>query len=380
MSTLDQAFIKVYRKETEHWLAQQATPARQPMPAHPPGAPVGLDAAHGHVPSPHARFAPAPTPAPQVIAPPPIVPPAYLASTQYAAPHVSPPYAMPLGQVTTHIHAPRTVAHGATHLNPPHFARSLPTTPPIDPVSPAAVVFDEATDEIAVEHERVQPAYEVARLQWPSLVEQWVAHAGSGLVRCAAELARRNYQQRKVLLVTSYQRGTGVSHVALCLARVAASAGLRVVLVDAHFRQPQLADLLALAPTVGWSEVLRGEQPLSEALVDSPSEQVTVLPLADGKAAPADMALAPATITELRESYDLVLLDGGAIDTDAAAKKLTGLFPLRPNEGKRPDCDALVVRDMSDPTASLEHVARRLRLAGIVRWDLVDNFLGAIGE
>ncbi len=71
----------------------------------------------------------------------------------------------------------------------------------------------------------------------------------------------------------------------------------------------------------------------------------------------------------MRQAYDLVLVDAGVLDSDAAATQLATLL------GAGPIDDGLVVRDVArTPITQVEEVGHRLARLGIERWDLADNF------
>jgi len=72
---------------------------------------------------------------------------------------------------------------------------------------------------------------------------------------------------RRTLLVTSGTPGEGKSTVVRDLALVYAEAGEAVLIIDADLRRPSIARLLGVEPRVGLAQVLRGEVPLTRAVV-----------------------------------------------------------------------------------------------------------------
>ena len=215
------------------------------------------------------------------------------------------------------------------------------------------------------------PTFEVPRFAWPVLVRNLISSSLSEFTALGTELASRAGEGRKTLLVSSSRRGEGRSTLILALAHVAAAKGLRVALVDADFQHPQLAELLNVVPQVGWEDVLSGAQPLAEALVESVEEQITLLPLAEPIEELSTLAggRAGVSLSELRENFDLVLVDAGPLDTDGAAIDLAGALV-----GARID-DALVVRETGRTSDDqVQAAGRRLAAAGIGRWEVVENF------
>jgi capsular exopolysaccharide synthesis family protein len=71
----------------------------------------------------------------------------------------------------------------------------------------------------------------------------------------------------KSILVTSAEPGAGKTTVAWNLAAAAASAGARVVLVEADLRRPALRDRLGIRPRGGLSQILAGAAGLDDATV-----------------------------------------------------------------------------------------------------------------
>ena len=116
----------------------------------------------------------------------------------------------------------------------------------------------------------------------------------------------------KVLAVTSSLSGEGKTTTSIGLARSAALAGIRTVIIDCDLRQQAIADLLELSPTVGLVEVLNGEASLDEALMLDEKSGAMVLPLVESRFTPEDPFNSPRMIElmkELRRRFDLIILD-----------------------------------------------------------------------
>jgi capsular exopolysaccharide synthesis family protein len=129
---------------------------------------------------------------------------------------------------------------------------------------------------------------------------------------------------RKVILVTSSMPGEGKTTTLLNLAIALASAGTRVLVIDADLRRPKASDLLGLDRTVGLTSVLAGRvrpeqviQPWGGGVFDV---------LAGGPLPPNPSELLASNhmhvlLAELRERYDTILIDAPPLlpVTDAAA-------------------------------------------------------------
>jgi polysaccharide biosynthesis transport protein len=79
------------------------------------------------------------------------------------------------------------------------------------------------------------------------------------------------------LVITSAVKGDGKSTIAFYLAKTAASVGLRVLLVDADLRLPQLHLQLGLPNVRGLSDVVATDLSLNDAIQKSPEDNLFVL-------------------------------------------------------------------------------------------------------
>jgi capsular exopolysaccharide synthesis family protein len=116
----------------------------------------------------------------------------------------------------------------------------------------------------------------------------------------------------KVVAITSALPGDGKTTTSLCLARVSAMSGLRVLLVDCDLRRRSLNALLDISPQKGLVEVLTGKIDWREVIGKDEASGATVLPLADESATIREVFGTPMMaklIEELRPLYDLIILD-----------------------------------------------------------------------
>jgi succinoglycan biosynthesis transport protein ExoP len=136
-----------------------------------------------------------------------------------------------------------------------------------------------------------------------------------------ASLTYFNVDERLAsVMIVSPGAEEGKTTVAIGLAKAAALAGRRVILLDADLRRPQVAPRLGLEATIGLGQVLAGEAALSSSLVDIPidapkSGRLQVLPA--GVAAPNPAALLGSAhmrlvIKQLEAQSDLVIVDTAA--------------------------------------------------------------------
>lgn len=222
--------------------------------------------------------------------------------------------------------------------------------------------------------EPLRAALEVEQFDWPEASESLREAAADQFRAWAAQFTSG---RTTTLLVTSQQRSEGRTTVLLAAVRhlTLIAPGAKVVLVDADFDRPQLAQMLGVAVQIGWEDVFAGNQPLAEALVESTADQVTLLALRD--AIPARKVLAnstrlTATLRSLKQHFDFVCLDAGPL-ADAADMVQSAVF------GAETGIDAaLVVRDLRQSHCEENAViGRRLAELGVGHWDLVENFTQA---
>ncbi|HVU85956.1 MAG TPA: hypothetical protein VHD36_01460 [Pirellulales bacterium] len=271
------------------------------------------------------------------------------------------------------VDAPRKSPAAKANSDAPPSAPATLTPPVAQPpeaaVSPRPVILP-----ISGPSPIWRPVYEVASFTWPELTDVLLEAATAQFRAAASDLAEACRRHRKLVSVTAARRGEGCTIIALALAKALADQQQRVILVDAHFEAPGLADNLGLAAQVGLEDALTGEKPLVEALVESLEDRVVVLPLRQPSAADWRLSVArlKSSLDELRRHCDVVLIDAGPVgDTNDRRRLLSWAAPCRVDR-------ALVVRDLrstSDEEAA--EIERRLHGCGIAQWNFVENFAAA---
>ncbi len=121
----------------------------------------------------------------------------------------------------------------------------------------------------------------------------------------------------KVIVVTSAVPGEGKTTLAVSLARVAARAGLKTVVVEGDMRRPSVAETFGGgAREFGLIEVLTGANALEECLAKDSRSDALYLPCIHGPAVPTDLLNSQAMknlVAALRKSCDLVIMDSAPI-------------------------------------------------------------------
>lgn len=112
----------------------------------------------------------------------------------------------------------------------------------------------------------------------------------------------------RVIAVTSTGRREGRTTTAANLALTAAQEGRATVLVEGDLRRAALAALLGLAPRAGLADVIEGRAELAQA-VTRLGPLAVLCAGGDGSDAPLRSARAQAVLEQLRDAYDLVVVD-----------------------------------------------------------------------
>jgi exopolysaccharide transport family protein len=158
----------------------------------------------------------------------------------------------------------------------------------------------------------------------------------------------------RVVAITSSLPAEGKTTTAVCLARAAAMAGDRVVVVDCDLRRRGLAGLIGAEPVVGLLEVLAGTATLEQALRIDTATGAALLPLARGAAGVRDVFGGPALdalLLGLRRRYDLVLLDAAPVLAVAETRTLA----------RKADATVLLVRWRRTPRQAAEAALKLLQ-------------------
>ncbi|WP_170065546.1 GumC family protein [Abditibacterium utsteinense] len=121
-----------------------------------------------------------------------------------------------------------------------------------------------------------------------------------------------SYGHLKTLVLTSSQPGEGKSTVSANLAIALALNGKRVVLVDADLRRPRVHTLFGIEKTKGFTSVVANVCSLEEALHQTETEGLQVLPSGPTPPNPSellDSRAAREIIEQLKATADYVIID-----------------------------------------------------------------------
>ena len=125
-------------------------------------------------------------------------------------------------------------------------------------------------------------------------------------------------------MVTSSMPGEGKTTTLCNLAIAMAAAGSRILVIEADLRRPKVADLLGVERSVGLTNVLAGQVRVQQAIQPWAGGRFDVLASGPLPPNPSELLASEHTedlLEELREQYDMVLLDSPPLlpVTDAAA-------------------------------------------------------------
>lgn len=140
---------------------------------------------------------------------------------------------------------------------------------------------------------------------------------GSQLAECVRNLRTSILLSRlddtpKVVMVTSSTPAEGKSTTCMLLAHVSAQLGRSAIIVDCDLRNPTLAETFGVPVGGGLTAVLEGSATLAESILTDEMTGLHILPTRRTVANAADVLSSQRfaqLIRDLREQYDLVLLD-----------------------------------------------------------------------
>ena len=214
------------------------------------------------------------------------------------------------------------------------------------------------------------PVWEVDSLQWPPVCTELLERMNGSMKQIADQLMAACQEGLQILAVTSPQRGEGSTTVACCLALLAGNHGLNVAIVDGDIEKPSLSYQTNLEVDQDWRSAIMHQLPLEEIAVHSIDDQITLVPLLNPigqHEISADDDRIGQMMQELSESFDLVIIDAGQMDSP---RSLVGSLG---EQGLISAAVAVVDHRNSTPER-IEACLRRIRQSGIASIGLVENF------
>ncbi len=235
---------------------------------------------------------------------------------------------------------------------------------PAKPVAPIDAPAVHSTSPVPTARP-FEPVWEVDAYEYPNTIVELFGDAKI-MKSIGAPLDHAVANGLRSVLVTSVERGAGRTSVAIGIAVSAAAAGLRVAVVDADTFSAGLAETLRLDIEFGWLEAMRGNVQLEEIAIRSIEDQFIVVPSLVSSLRPQSISQEfDRMMSHLRESFDLIVIDGAPWETMAVALQ----------DATTVDAAILVV-DVRDRDVSRESkIQSDLRRAGVAGLGIVENFV-----
>src|SRR6185312_4598598 len=161
----------------------------------------------------------------------------------------------------------------------------------------------------------------------------------------------------QVVAVTSAAPSEGKTTISVCLSRVSAMSGQRVLLIDCDLRRRSVKDVLDFEPSVGLLQVLAGEVDWRKATHLDEATGMHILPLSDSGFVSKDVfggEEMSRLITELRDAFDLIILDCAPVLAVAETRVIAA----------KADCAVVVASWKKTPVRAVRTALRQLLNAG----------------
>jgi Mrp family chromosome partitioning ATPase len=205
-----------------------------------------------------------------------------------------------------------------------------------------------------------KPQWEVDSFRWPKHCLEIDRRLATELDSAVASIRGGDDSRPNVYLICSESRQAGRSTVALCLARRAALAGLRVALVDLDCEQPSLMNALGVATEFGIESLGQG-QSIDDICIAAINDRVTLCPLVRPTQLARDEV--SAILDLLADHHDLVVID--------AAPGVASMLDSRHQVG------AVIVEDQrpgATTTQATKNLADQLSRDNVWTAGVVKNF------
>jgi capsular exopolysaccharide synthesis family protein len=168
-----------------------------------------------------------------------------------------------------------------------------------------------------------------------------------------SKMDRRGY---KTLMVVSAKPGAGVTAVAQNLSASCALSGRRVLIIDANFRKPGVAQMMGLTGQPGLADLLCGDHDVdsaSELTQRTSTQNLSVLPAGNSEKAAVELFENPRfreLMGKLEAEYDLLIIDAPPALLASDAQLLS----------RHVDAMLLVSRARTDTRGMLQRLYREL--------------------
>jgi succinoglycan biosynthesis transport protein ExoP len=127
------------------------------------------------------------------------------------------------------------------------------------------------------------------------------------------------------VLITSCQPGEGKTTLSMCLARMFASSGRKVAMIEADVRRPRASDALRVPAQPGLVELLTDRADLADVLHKDEKSGAYIIPAGGPAADPTHILASPgvrSVVDALAKNFDLVIVDSPPLMAVADARIL----------------------------------------------------------
>jgi len=159
-------------------------------------------------------------------------------------------------------------------------------------------------------------AWDVPEFRYPKVTDQILA-VQSGYGDLGGNCENMLSPFGKTIVVTAPTRGQGTTTMSITLARLFASSGKRVLLVDADIMQPVLSKTIGLNG-VSWYRNSRSTEPVGECIIHGKKSGVCVMPL-DGPVSNVAAHSEPifdqleSNLDKVRGEFEVIVIDAGPV-------------------------------------------------------------------
>ena len=281
--------------------------------------------------------------------------------------------------------ADRTENHPAPSPATPHAKFVDPTIqqPAASPVTRSASVSDKQPLASFVSSrteptDRFRAGTTVAKFRMPPVCRKLIDQHLTEIQPAVEAILASADEGRSLVGIGSCSPQTGCTTLLLCLAQQLASYRRSVVMVDGRFAKPALATWLRIEPDTTWYEVLHHGAPITEALVRSESDGLTVLPYCAGPATSLPTSggttcpiglQASSTAGAVRYAYDVALLDLGPLAAPEHGRVARELV-----DAMRLDAVCLVCDPTRDSDVDRQKAIQLLSQANCKTLGIIENF------
>jgi Mrp family chromosome partitioning ATPase len=229
-------------------------------------------------------------------------------------------------------------------------------------------VRDNSSEEAQMEQAVwTRPAFEVDQFAWPQVIQHITESAKTEIGRVADKVWSQAQAGRNVVSVAGCRPRQGRTTIALALAKRMAEMNLRVVVIDANLTNPSVATMLDVAAPLGWDDATASQLPVSEALIESMDDRLTIMPLREARSQAIMLkgeAGFPTVIAQVRSRFDVVLVDLPAI--------AAGRAPQLINRNTGIDW-AILVRGTVGDEKGFRQLTKQFASLGVTPLGIVEN-------